>query len=131
MYAIIERELILDLFEAVSGRRRRCATTCAGGVAHDLPERIQSTAAPVNDRVRDFITSGYLRELINDRLPRAIDQTNDLLTTNEIITNRCIGVGVLSREDAIAYSAAGPVLRASSACPTTRAARSRTASTRT
>jgi NADH-quinone oxidoreductase subunit D/NADH-quinone oxidoreductase subunit C/D len=113
MYAIIERELILDFFEAVSGSRMMCNYMRFGGVAYDLPERIQSTAALVNDRVRDFDTMHYLRALINDRLPRAIDQTNDLLTTNEIITNRCIGVGVLTREDAIAYSAAGPVLRAS------------------
>jgi NADH-quinone oxidoreductase subunit C/D len=58
-------------------------------------------------------TMDYLRRLINDRLPAAIEQTDDLLTSNEIITNRSIGVGVLTREDAIAYSAAGPVLRAS------------------
>jgi NADH-quinone oxidoreductase subunit C/D len=63
--------------------------------------------------VRDMNTMDYLRRLVNDRLPAAIEQTDDLLTTNEIITNRSIGVGVLSREDAIAYSAAGPVLRAS------------------
>ncbi|MCZ7538456.1 MAG: NADH-quinone oxidoreductase subunit D [Anaerolineae bacterium] len=113
MYAIIERELILDFFEAASGSRMMCNYMRFGGVAYDLPERIQGTAALVNDRVRDFDTMHYLRDLINDRLPRAIDQTNDLLTTNEIITNRCIGVGVLTREDAIAYSAAGPVLRAS------------------
>ena len=113
MYAIIERELILDFFEAVSGSRMMCNYMRFGGVAYDLPERIQSTAALINDRVRDFDTMQYLRALINDRLPRAVEQTNDLLTTNEIITNRCIGVGVLTREDAIAYSAAGPLLRAS------------------
>lgn len=113
MYAIIERELILDFFEAVSGSRMMCNYMRFGGVAYDLPERIQSTAALINDRVRDFDTMQYLRALINDRLPRAVEQTNELLTTNEIITNRCIGVGVLTKEDAIAYSAAGPLLRAS------------------
>ena len=35
------------------------------------------------------------------------------MTYNEIVRARSIGVGILSREDAIAYSAAGPVLRAS------------------
>jgi NADH-quinone oxidoreductase subunit C/D len=113
MYAIIERELILDFFEAVTGSRMMCNYLRFGGVAYDLPESIKSTAALVNDRVRDMNTMDYLRRLINDRLPTAIKQTDDLLTTNEIITNRSIGVGVLSREDAIAYSAAGPVLRAS------------------
>jgi NADH-quinone oxidoreductase subunit C/D len=113
MYSIIERELILDFFEAVTGSRMMCNYVRFGGVAYDLPESIKSTAALVNDRVRDMNTMDYLRRLINDRLPAAIEQTDDLLTSNEIITNRSIGVGVLTREDAIAYSAAGPVLRAS------------------
>ena len=55
----------------------------------------------------------FLRELILERLPRAVDQINEYLTTSEIVTNRCIGVGVLPRADAIALSTAGPVLRAS------------------
>ncbi len=113
MYAIIERELILDFFEAVTGSRMMCNYMRFGGVASDLPETLRSTASLLNDRVREFNTMQYLRQLIYERLPRAIEQTNELLTTNEIITNRCIDVGVLTREDAIAYSAAGPVLRAS------------------
>ncbi len=55
----------------------------------------------------------YLEELVTERLPRGIDQADELVTQNEIVTNRCIGVGVLTRQDAIAYSTAGPVLRAS------------------
>jgi NADH-quinone oxidoreductase subunit C/D len=113
MYAIEERELILDFFEALTGSRMMCNYMRFGGVAMDMPERMRGEATLVNDRVRDFNTLEYLRGLINNRLPRAIDQFDDLLTQNEIITNRCIGVGVLSRADAIAYSAAGPVLRAS------------------
>ncbi len=113
MYAIIERELILDFFEGVTGSRMMCNYMRFGGVAADLPASLKSTANLTNDRVRDFNTMQYLRDLINERLPRAIEQTNDLLTTNEIITHRAIGVGILTKEDAIAYSAAGPVLRAS------------------
>jgi len=113
MYAFIERELILDFFEGVSGSRMMCNYMRFGGVAMDLPETLRSTASLLNDRVREENTMAYLRELINERLPYAVEQTDDLLTSNEIITNRCIGVGVLTREDAIAYSAAGPVLRAS------------------
>lgn len=113
MYAIVERELILDFFEAVTGSRMMCNYFRFGGVAMDLPAQMHSTANLLNERVREFDTMQYLRELINERLPRAIDQTDDLLTTNEILTNRSIGVGVLTREQAIAHSAAGPVLRAS------------------
>ncbi|NLE52814.1 MAG: NADH-quinone oxidoreductase subunit NuoD, partial [Chloroflexi bacterium] len=113
MYVVIERELILDFFEAVTGSRMMCNYFRFGGVAADLPERLRSEATLLNDRVRDVNTMEYLRNLITERLPRAIDQLDEYLTTSEIVTNRCIGVGVLSREDAIATSAAGPVLRAS------------------
>jgi NADH-quinone oxidoreductase subunit C/D len=113
MYAFVERELILDFFEAVAGSRMMCNYMRFGGVAADLPEHIRSTASLINDRVRDFDTIEYLRDLIHDRLPRAADDMDQLLTTNEIVTNRCIDVGILPRDEAIAYSAAGPVLRAS------------------
>ena len=38
LYAIEERELILDVFEAVSGSRMMCNYFRFGGVARDLPE---------------------------------------------------------------------------------------------
>jgi NADH-quinone oxidoreductase subunit D/NADH-quinone oxidoreductase subunit C/D len=113
MYAIRERELVLDFFEATTGSRMMCNYLRFGGVANDLPARLRSEANLLNDRVRDMNTMEYLRQLILERLPRAVDQIDEYLTTSEVVTNRCIGVGVLTREDAIAYSAAGPVLRAS------------------
>jgi len=113
MYVIIERELVLDFFEAVTGSRMMCNYMRFGGVAADLPERLRSEATLLNDRVRDINTMEYLRDLITERLPRAVDQLDTYLTTSEVVTNRCIGVGVLTAEDAIATSSAGPVLRAS------------------
>ncbi len=113
MYSIIERELILDFFEAVTGSRMMCNYMRFGGVAYDIPATINTTANDLNDKVREFDTMHYLTELIKERLPRAVEQTDELLTQNEILTNRAIGVGVLSAEDAIALSTAGPVLRAS------------------
>ncbi|MBN1680023.1 MAG: NADH-quinone oxidoreductase subunit D [Anaerolineae bacterium] len=113
MYAVIERELILDFFEATTGSRMMCNYMRFGGVAADIPARIRGVANLINDRVRDMNTMDYLHSLIHERLPRAIDQLDEYLTTSEIMTNRCMGVGVLTRDDAIAYSAAGPVLRAS------------------
>jgi len=113
MYAIEERELVLDFFEATTGSRMMCNYLRFGGVANDLPERLRGEANLLNDRVRDYDTLEYLWELIYERLPRAVDQIDQYLTTNEIVTNRCIGVGVLTRDEAIAYSTAGPVLRAS------------------
>ncbi|MBK8025889.1 MAG: NADH-quinone oxidoreductase subunit D [Chloroflexi bacterium] len=113
LYAIAEREKILDFFEATAGSRMMCNYMRFQGVARDLPERIRSTANLVNDRVRDFDTMDYLTELITERIPRAIDELDRYLTDSEIIRSRTIGVGYLPPEMAIAYSAAGPLLRAS------------------
>ncbi len=97
LYAIEERELILDIFEAVAGSRMMCNYFRFGGVARDLPAGIPEK----------------IRALVFDRLPRKIDELDAYLTENEIVRSRCEGVGVLTPEQAIAYSAAGPVLRAS------------------
>jgi len=50
---------------------------------------------------------------VNDRLPRKVDELDAYLTNNEIVRSRCEGIGVLTPAQAIALSAAGPVLRAS------------------
>jgi NADH-quinone oxidoreductase subunit D/NADH-quinone oxidoreductase subunit C/D len=84
-----------------------------GGVFKDLPERIRSVANLVNDKVRDFNTMDYLTELINERIPRSIDELDRFLTESEIVRTRAIGVGYLPPDMAIAYSCAGPLLRAS------------------
>ncbi len=97
LYAINERELILDVFEATAGSRMMCNYFRFGGVARDLPPGVLET----------------VRDLVFERLPRRIDELDLYLTENEIVRTRCIGVGVLPAEKAIAYSAAGPVLRAS------------------
>jgi NADH-quinone oxidoreductase subunit D/NADH-quinone oxidoreductase subunit C/D len=97
LYAIEERELILDIFEAVSGSRMMCNYFRFGGVARDLPEGIYEK----------------IRRLVYERLPRRIDELDLYLTNNEVIRSRTIGVGVLTPEQAIAYSTCGPVLRAS------------------
>jgi NADH-quinone oxidoreductase subunit D/NADH-quinone oxidoreductase subunit C/D len=97
MYAFEERELILDIFEATSGSRMMCNYFRFGGLVRDLPDGVLPK----------------IRELVYERLPRKVDELDRYLTENEIVRARCIGVGVLTRERAIALSAAGPVLRAS------------------
>lgn len=102
LYLYIERELILDLFEATAGSRMMCNYMRFGGLAYDLPAEVRGQATPA-----------FLEELIYERLPRAIDEFETLITDNEIVRVRGEGVGYLSRQDAIAFSTAGPVLRAS------------------
>jgi NADH-quinone oxidoreductase subunit D/NADH-quinone oxidoreductase subunit C/D len=97
LYAIEERELILDIFEATTGSRMMCNYFRFGGVARDLPEGVYEK----------------MKDLVFERLPRKIDELDLFLTNNEIIRVRGEGVGVLTPEQAIAYSASGPLLRAS------------------
>jgi len=97
LYALEERELILDVFEAVSGSRMMCNYFRFGGVARDLPDGIYEK----------------IKKLVFDRLPRKIDELDLFLSQNEIIRSRGEGVGILTPEQAIAFSAVGPLLRAS------------------
>jgi len=97
LYALEERELILDVFEAVSGSRMMCNYFRFGGVARDIPDDVMEK----------------IRKLVLDRLPRKLDEMDYFITNNEIVRGRCEGVGVLTAEQAIALSASGPVLRAS------------------
>lgn len=96
LYAIEEREMILDLFEEVSGARLMCNYMRFGGVVRDLTPRWLERA----------------RYLVHDRLPRMLDQLDDLLSGNEIVLARGRGVGYLSPQDLIALSVSGPMIRA-------------------
>jgi NADH-quinone oxidoreductase subunit C/D len=97
LYAIEERELVLDSFEAITGSRMMCNFFRFGGLARDV-------SADEVERIRG---------LVEERLPRKVDELDSYLTENEILKERCIGVGMLTADQALAYSAAGPVLRAS------------------
>jgi NADH-quinone oxidoreductase subunit D/NADH-quinone oxidoreductase subunit C/D len=113
LYAILERELVLDLFEATAGSRMMCNYMRFGGVAYDLPPYVGGPAVKPGDRARELETMEFIRDLVFERLPRATDELDRLLTTNEVIISRCKGVGILPPDIAIAYGATGPVLRAS------------------
>lgn len=113
LYFIQERERIMDFFEAVAGSRMMCNYMRFGGVFADIPERLKSVSNLTNDRVRDYNTMQFLTEMINERIPRTVDELEDLLTQNEILIERSKGIGILSAEEAINFSAAGPLLRGS------------------
>ncbi len=96
LYAIEEREMILDLFEEVSGARLMCNYMRFGGVVRDLPPGWVEKA----------------RYIVHERLPRALDELDDLISGNEIVKARGRGVGYLSAEDLISLSVSGPMIRA-------------------
>jgi NADH-quinone oxidoreductase subunit D len=96
LYCFREREKALDLLEAMTGARLTYNWIRAGGVPTDLPDGFA-------DELRRF-----LKELLS-----ALDDNHRLLSGNRIFRARCEGIGVLSREMAIAYGASGPVIRGS------------------
>jgi NADH-quinone oxidoreductase subunit D len=96
MYAFREREKVLDLFESLTGSRMMCNYMRFGGL------RVDATAAWL-DEVRDLV----------GRLPRFVDEFENLLRANEILMARTQGVGLLPRDLAVNAGVTGPMLRAS------------------
>jgi NADH-quinone oxidoreductase subunit D len=96
LYCMRERELVLDIFELVSGQRMMTTYIRPGGLWRDIPVEFESA-------VRSFLKI----------MPRRISEYEDLLKFNEIFLDRTKGIGVISSEDCLAYGLSGPVLRAS------------------
>jgi NADH-quinone oxidoreductase subunit C/D len=97
LYALEEREFIIDLFEMASGSRMMCNYFRFGGVANDLPDAFLPMA----------------RELVFERFPRRIDEMETFLLDNEVFRARTTGIGVLPPDVAVAYGCTGPLLRGS------------------
>ena len=90
-----ERELVLDIMEAVTGNRMNHAYIRPGGLAADLPPE-----AP--DEIRKLLP--LLRGRLGDY--------HRMLDHNPIFRGRTVGVGYLDLVGAIALGVTGPVLRA-------------------
>jgi NADH-quinone oxidoreductase subunit D len=94
LYGFREREVILDIFEAVTGLRMNHTFIRPGGVIMDLP--------PDGPRM----IARFL-----DTMPARIDDYERILNENPIWLERNVGVGKLSAEDALAFGVTGPILR--------------------
>ena len=95
LYCFGERELLLNINELLAGFRMFPSYMRVGGLREDLPRGF-------HDAVRAFL----------DRFPPKLDEYEDLLTKNAIYRGRAIGVGRISRDDAVAYGLVGPIARA-------------------
>jgi len=94
LYAFRERESLFDIFQKLTGARMLYNYLRVGGVRNDLYEGFEED---------------ILRFL--DLLEERLIEYNKLLTGNRIFESRTKGVGVITKEQAIAYGASGPVLR--------------------
>jgi NADH-quinone oxidoreductase subunit D len=94
LYCFRERELLLNINEMLAGFRLFPSYLRVGGLREDLPRGF-------HDAVRAFL----------DRFPPKLDEYEDLLSRNEIYLKRTQGVGVISRDEAVAYGLVGPIAR--------------------
>jgi NADH-quinone oxidoreductase subunit D len=94
LYGFREREEVLRFFQKVTGLRMNHNFIRPGGVAADLP-------------------AGWRDEVLGllDALPARLAEYEILMTGQPIWRERLQGVGVITRDEAIALSATGPILR--------------------
>jgi len=96
MYTFTEREKLYKLIEELTGARFTTSYTRIGGVSRDVPEGW-------NDRVVAFC----------DQFLPILEEILSMLTRNKIFMDRTVGIGVITKEEAIAYGLTGPNLRGS------------------
>ncbi len=94
MFSFRGRERIQSLFEAVSGARMMHNYFRIGGLKEDLPDNFEQM-------VRELLPLLYVD----------IEESDKILTFNEIFLSRTKDVGIISAEEAIDYGLTGPCLR--------------------
>jgi NADH-quinone oxidoreductase subunit D len=95
LYCFRERELLLNINEAIAGFRMFPSYIRIGGLREDLPRGF-------HEQVRELL----------DRLPVKLREYEDLLTGNPIFLRRTTGVGSFSLEQCYQYGLVGPMARA-------------------
>ena len=95
LFGFQHREEIYDILERCCGQRLTTSYSRIGGLMRDMDD----TAVEMTlDLVR--------------RLPKTLDDMDGLLKRNRIWTDRTVGVGELSAEEAISWGYSGPCVRA-------------------
>jgi NADH-quinone oxidoreductase subunit D len=95
LYVMREREMVLDIFELVSGARMMTTYIRPGGLWRDVPVEFEGL-------VRDFIKT----------LTRRIPEYESLLTHNPLFLDRTKGIGKIDTPTCLAWDVTGPTLRA-------------------
>jgi NADH-quinone oxidoreductase subunit D len=95
LHCFRERELILDLFEDLTGCRFHYNTHTIGGNRHDIPEgwapKVKTALATIDKRTEEY---------------------EELMTHHRIFRERTRGVGIIDGELAMELGITGPILRA-------------------
>ena len=96
LYAFYQREVIYDIFETLCGARFTNSYTRVGGLMYDMTPLVV-------EKIRAFVKNFH----------KTLDDMERLLNRNRIFIDRTKGVGVLTKAEAIARGASGPIARAS------------------
>jgi NADH-quinone oxidoreductase subunit D len=96
MYCFRDREKLLNINEMLAGFRMFPSYIRIGGLREDLPSGF-------HEAVKSFL----------DAFPSKLKEYEDLLTKNQVWLKRTRDVGVINKDEAIAYGLVGPMSRAS------------------
>lgn len=121
LYAMREREDLVDCYEAVSGSRWHAAYYRPGGVYRDLPDTMpqykeSKWKSGAKLKKLNEARSGSLLDFLDDfvgRFPSIVDEYETLLTDNRIWKQRLVNVGIVTPERAMQLGFTGPMLRGS------------------
>lgn len=96
LWGVEHREKIMEFYEAVSGSRMHPAYFRPGGVKIDLPDGLL-------DKIYNWATKEF---------PKDFADTCSLITDNRIFKQRCVDIGIITKEQALDWGFSGPNLRA-------------------
>jgi membrane-bound hydrogenase subunit alpha len=96
MWAWKYREIVLELFEKITGNRNNYAMFCIGGVRRDIPN--------------SYIPE--IKKLLDTLKPKA-DLLTGAVMDDPVIHARTKNIGILTKEDIRNFGAVGPTARAS------------------
>ena len=96
MWAWKYREPVLDLLEEITGNRNNYGNVKVGGCREDIQDEI------IPKMIKDI-----------DLLEQKVEMLTKAVLDDPVLHVRLKGVGILSKEDAIAYAVAGPTARGS------------------
>ncbi len=94
LWGFEEREKLMVFYERVCGARLHAAYVRPGGVHQDMPEKL---AADIMAWTESF--------------PRVLDDMATLVLGNRIFKQRNVDIGVISRDDALAWGFSGAMIR--------------------
>ncbi|MBP9877017.1 MAG: NADH-quinone oxidoreductase subunit D [Alphaproteobacteria bacterium] len=96
LWGFEEREKLMEFYERVCGARLHANYFRPGGVSQDWP-------------------AGLAEDIwaYTETFPKFVDELEGLLTENRIFKQRTVGIGVVTKEEAINWGFSGPMLRAS------------------